>query len=301
MVVLLLSVVGTLASLGGVYAIVDSRRNRRVKALGFEHTGPIALAAAPGHEQDYQITIHYRPSVEGPDEVISAAYVTYLRFANFGREPIRSQDIAPANPLRVQVEGVRVLDISLAGVHRDVSQIDLAELELGEEKSHADVRFDFLDKDDGGLVRILSTGKKGAEINLVGDIIGMPLGIVRTDKPVPGKSRWGKIGVGLYASLQVVALLLALFAIQQTTGDWSDIWLFVVPFVAVIGPGLIAIAVSETIWPTRNKGGQYPQELALPRWLLRSAGFPRGAYPDFLAEEEIDSGERAAVEPRSRS
>lgn len=283
MIIALISVIGTLASLGGIYAIVDNRRNRRVKALGYEDTGPFPLATASRHEQDYELTIHYRAGPAGEDEVIEAAYVTYLRFANFGKEPIRKQDIAPANPLRVQVSGVRVLDISLAGVRREVAQISLGELDLREEKACVALSFDFLDQEDGGLIRILSTDQKDQDIELVGDIIGMPTGVFRTDKPIRASERWGKVGVGLFLAVQVAAMVLAAYVVKLVTGDWMDAWLLLLPIGVIIGPGLLALIVSETVWPNRTKAVQYPQELALPRWLRRSAMLRERVmpYPEF--------------------
>lgn len=286
MVIALISVVGALASLGGVYAIFDNRRNRRIKALGYEDTGPFPLATASRHEQDYQLTIHYRAGPTSKDEVIEAAYVTYLRFANFGREPIRREDIAPSNPLLVKVSGVRVLDITLAGVNREVAQVGLGDLVLQEEGAFATISFDFLDYEDGGLIRILTTDRKDAEIDLMGDVIGMPSGVFRTDGSVNSKNRWSKIGVGLYAAMQLLAIVGAAYVVKLVTGDLFDAWLMVLPVAALLVPAILAFVVSQTIWPNRAKVMQYPQRLAPPGWLARAAMFRERPmpYPDYLDE-----------------
>jgi hypothetical protein len=273
--------------------------------LGFEDNGPFPLATASSHEQDYQLTIHYRAGAADEDEVIEAAYVTYLRFANFGKEPIRSQDIAPANPLRVRVTGTRVLDISLAGVRREVTQVRTGDPDLGEEESSATVSFDFLDQEDGGLIRILSTDRKAKSIELVGDIIGMPAGVFRTGQPIRASDRWGKVGVGLYLAAQLAAVAVAAYVVQLATGNWADAWLLLLPIGVMLVPGLLALVVSETIWPNRTKTVQYPQELALPRWLRRSAmlrapGRPM-PYPEFFDEDELEAEAVAAEGPSTRS
>src|SRR4051794_24500806 len=109
----LLTLIGVVGSLVGVWAFIDARRSRRMKLLTFEQSPPFPLATARGHSTDYELSIHYKS--DAGDEVVEAAFVSYLQFANFGREPIRREDIAPSNPLRVEITGGRVLDISLSG------------------------------------------------------------------------------------------------------------------------------------------------------------------------------------------
>lgn len=272
MLILVLSIIAALASLAGVYAIVDNRRNRRIKLLAYEEAGPIPLATTEHHEQSYKLEIVYRPAENEPEERIEAAFVTYLRFANFGREPIRATDIAHANPLRIEVEGIRALDISLAGTCRDVSQISVGKPDLGDTHARADVTFDFLDFEDGGIVRVLTAGwRPDAKIRLVGDIIGMRAGIARTDeRPRRGKL-WGKIGLAAFAISEVVAFAAVVVVFHQVDGSWADTWLIVLPFAALVIPIFAAIVISDTIWPGASSRRQYPKELALPRWL---AGFP---------------------------
>lgn len=266
--VAIILIIGTLASLVGVYAIVDNRRNRRVKALAYEYVGAIPLATASRHEQDYELAVVYRSGEGQPEERIEAAYVTYLRFANFGKEPIRAVDIAPANPLRIEVEGVRVLDISLSSTCRDVSQVTVGRPDLGDSRATANVSFDFLDYEDGGMVRILTAGW-GSEVKLqlTGDIIGMRGGIMRTDAEPPHKEVWGKIGVGAFIASEVAAFAATAYVFKLVAGSWADVWLMILPLVALVAPAFVAAIISDTIWPSSTKRKAYPKALALPRWL----------------------------------
>src|SRR5438128_241706 len=95
----------------------------------------------------------------GDEERITSAYVHFLRLANFGREPIRREDIAPHSPLRIEVHGARVLEVALEAVRRPVCNISVqreAPAELEAEAETATVEFDFLDHLDGGVFRILT-------------------------------------------------------------------------------------------------------------------------------------------------
>ena len=265
MIALTLTILGAVGSLVGLLAYVDTRRSRRVKLLAYEHTSPFPLATARQHASDYELSIHYKGADGEEEEVIEAAFVTYLRFANFGKEPIRAGDIAPTNPLRVEVEGVRVLDIALAGTRREVNQIELDAPELNPEISKANIKFDFLDLQDGGLIRVLSTDRD-AKIQLVGDIIGMPEGITRTDQPI-AKGPWGKIGFGVWVLAELAAFAVVMYIYRSVQGSWSHVWLLALPFVAFLLPAFGALIASETIWPTRVRTRPYPEELRPPRWL----------------------------------
>lgn len=285
----ILAVVGVLGTGIGVWAFVDTRRNRRIKLLAYEHTAPFPLATARRHTTDYELSIQYR-TAEGKREVIDAAFVTYLFFANFGKEPIREADIAPSNPLRIEVEGGRVLDISLSGANRDVNRISVEEIKLGATSSAAKIRFDFLDFKDGGLIRVLATSRR-IKIRLVGDIIGMPEGVRRTDQPT-AKGPWGKIGFGLWVTSEIIALAGAVYIYRLAQGGLENVWVLGLPFLALLIPAAVAMVLAVTVWPLRAGARSYPKELLPPRqFLLRD---PMAVeYPEFfLLDGEGHRGDR---------
>jgi hypothetical protein len=218
-------------------------------------------------ERDYTLSIHYQAPGEA-EEVVEAAFVTYVRFANVGREPIRRADIAAANPLRIAASGGRVLDISLVRQRREVNLVEVAAPEISGNDASARITFDFLDHRDGGVVRVLSTTPKTA-VRLVGDIIGMPSGIVRSDEAA-GKNIWGKLGFLLWVLGEAGTMAIAATFTRQLAGNCADVLTLAVPaallfFVAFILPVVAAIAVSG-LWPSQRLR-KYPEDLALPKWL----------------------------------
>jgi hypothetical protein len=302
-----LTILGVIGSVVGVLAFFDARRNRRIKLLMYEQTAPFPLATTRGDDNDYELSIHYKRG-DGGEEVIDAAFVTYLVFANFGKEPVRAQDIAASNPLRIEVEDTRVLDISLAGSHRDVNGIHLSSANLGDQTSSAEIKFDFLDYRDGGLIRVLSTGR-AKKLSLRGDIIGMPDGMARSDQP-RAQGPWGKMLFGFWLFTQALALAAVAYVYKQVENSWDHVWVLVLPFAALVLPGVCvvgAVMLSDAIWPTRTHSASYPQELSPPGWIRRAMRIPPEEdvlYPEFPVEEdEIVDGHpvnaRMPVDPPS--
>jgi hypothetical protein len=218
----------------------------------------------------YQLAVVYTKA-GGQDERIDAAFVHFLRFANFGREPIRREDIAPHNRLRIQVEGTRVLDFAIEAVRRSVCAIALEQNIPSGEFEEANVDFDFLDYHDGALVRILTISPP-KRVELVGDIVGMPAGIVRADE-VRKRPFLGWVGgtLSVLGVLGVLALTAAIF--RWVTGSWSNVWLLALPLVGLVLLLTLIIAISETIWP--KSGLQFPKEL-----VMRLRGYPPAMFLD---------------------
>lgn len=262
-----IGLIGGVASIAGlVYAIYYARQTRKVKLLVFDTSMSVPLATAVSPENDYKLSITFRRG-DLPEEKIKSAHVRFLRFANLGKEPIRREDIAPANPVAVIVQGVRTLDISLAGVTRSVNKLEISELSISEDVSRAEIEFDFLDYQDGGVIKILTQGGKGST-RLSGDIIGMPSGI----KPASDVRSFGvlnTIGCSLGVIMQLAALALMFYTFYWATGSWRGVWLLVLPFLALFVPVIIFAIVASTIWP--DQGLSFPSTLSLPNWFRRLA------------------------------
>lgn len=281
-----IGIIGSIASIIGLYALVQSRTNRRIKALLYEATPSFALASAAS-DSGYRLSILYEQP-DQPAETVRAAYVTFLRLANFGREPIRQEDIASANPLRVAVRMVRgkVLDIGLESSRREVCRVAVEPMQSvtkpgrtlvtrrgGRERrirrtitlTSAAITFDFLDHHDGAAVRILSS-EEPESVELLGDIIGMPAGIGRSGHPEE-KGLWGRVGFALFCVAETAAVALSFLLFRLVTGAWHDVWLLVVLPAAVVTVGIITVVVAMTIWPSNAR--KFPDELELPRWAMR--------------------------------
>lgn len=258
-------VAGAASIIGLALAIVYAgRAAERSKALVYEaQLSPFPLASAKSLA-DYNLSVVFRATT-GKEERIEDAYLQYLRLANLGREPIRRGDIAPANPLRLQVEGARILDISLEAVHREVSNLTLGPLKVSGDTATVAVTFDFLDFQDGALIKIL-TSEVPDSASVVGDIVGMPDGI-KTAAELSKRNLSGIVGGAVSFIFYLSALALTPFTFRWVTGSWENVWILVLPFVALIVPGVIIAVVGSTIWPKGKP--TFPREL-IGRRRLRS-------------------------------
>lgn len=270
---------GVASIVGLVYAVASWKRDQaREKRLVFATRGgpPLARSRSLG---DYELKVLFKQG--GTSEEVTSAFVTYGTLANLGREPIRRVDIAPANPLVLHVAGARVLSMELEKATRAVCQIALADRETVDDAVRYPVSFDFLDKGDGALIRILTDGRPDS-VDLLGDVIGMPSGVARAPK-YKKKSK-----VLSYAQ---VVLNLALFVVPQLfVGIWFVrtvdrplylLWL-AAPVVLLIVSIILALVLDEAISPT-PKPFKFPKVLS-PRhdhadWVLH-AHMMRG-FPDY--------------------
>jgi hypothetical protein len=271
----------------GSYAIYDQRHNRRIKRLVYSKT-TVPLATAFKNDEGYRVSIQVERPGE-PARTFDGAYLTFVRFANFGREPIRRQDIAPANPLvveaRMDAPG-EILDISVSSTSRTVTSIALGETTNSGQIATSAVTFDFLDYHDGGIIRVLSSARP-RDVTLSGDIIGMRGGIVPPNQPRSRPRKvMGWIGVGLFIGAWVATVVASVLAFRWVTGAWTNAWLLVLPPLAfVLVPLLVAGII--TLFEGRTKG--FPPELAYPKWIQRVRPGP-WAY-EFDEGTETESGE----------
>jgi len=239
----------------------------------------VPLATAQSPEDEYSLSVIFKRKGE-MEERISSANVQFLIFANLGKEPIRRCDIAPANPLRINIDGERTLDIALSSSSRTVAGIDIANIELGKEHTQAELTFDFLDFQDGGVIKILTEGES-AKINMSGDIIGMPEGIRRCDE-IRNLGLLNKIGGVLSFFLLSLAVVLVPFAYRWITASWQHVWVLMLPFVAMIAPAIIIAIIASTIWPSKKVS--LPKSLRLPPWFTRMPMYIFHRHPEMQRE-----------------
>jgi hypothetical protein len=262
-------IVAGIATFAGIgLAIYYGRREgSRQKILGYEGSiSPIPVASSASLES-YDLEVVFKPRGQPPRN-IDTAFAHYLRFANFGREPIRREDFAPANPLRVVVDGTEVLDARVEATRRDVNRIELGRITAEESSASIAVTFDFLDYLDGAVVRLLTTSRPNS-VEMAGDIIGMPGGIKTTSELRGRRSLWGPLGVVLAILFEVATLALCVFAFHWIVGEWGTAWILILPIVALIAPFLISLFVGDTVWP--KPGPHFPAELR--------RRLPFGRYP----------------------
>jgi hypothetical protein len=269
-------VLGVVGVVGIVYTVYYGRRSQKKKLMVYEVSRPIVLAQAFSPEDDYKLSVLLERK-GSTTEKIDSVYTTFLKFANLGKETIRGNDIAPANPLRVTAEGSRILDMRVAGITRKVNNVVLRNQVMDVERASAYVDFDFLDYQDGALVKILSVRRRG-NISLEGDIIGMPEGIKNIEEIHPGSktrdiSAWWLLG-GL-----IVAVFLSGFIFYKVIGDWRSAWLMIVPLGLVAAVVALLLLIEDPPWSKRKSS--FPKSLDLPGW-----GHPF-VSPLFMARREL--------------
>lgn len=284
----ILGIFGTLISVVGlIYAWIVARRSDRKKIFTYDVTSPLPLASVLPNRIEHRLSIVYER--EGADPVnVQGAYLRFIKIGNLGKEPIRREDIASSDPLRIVIRGPKVLDIATASVSRDVINFkidryeesemlnDLHPTRFKELVTVSTISFDFLDYQDGAIIKIL-TDKRRASIGVVGTIIGMPEGIHSFDD-INKRPYLGKIGVILFLVTELACISGALYFIYLFVGTWKYLWFVLLLLGAFFIPAGVAAIVNATIWP---KGRQWPKTLILPHWFTMRTR----PQPDFLIEE----------------
>lgn len=259
---LISGIVGTVITIASfIYGIVVTQRSRQAKILKYERLPPAPMAGAISKESGYSIKIVY----EGPQKstkTVDSVFVQYLRFTNFGQIPIKNDDSAKSDPLRIEVEGGKILDIALASVTRDVCQISLGVATQIEDKTVSNINFEFLDYLDGGLVQVVTEGEH-SQVSLCGTIIGMPKGITKASR---GRTSLGfpDPGCVIPLAIQVIALIAVPFIYRQLNGSWDGVWLMFLPVGALILP--IAFTMLIVIPILFRDGISFPKRLTPPSW-----------------------------------
>jgi len=110
---------------------------------------------------------------------IPRATAANICFWNAGRKTIRRSDIASADPLRAEiVTDDKILAAKIVTTSRDVITAQIVEVS----PKMVCLSFDFLDKGDGILLRVLHTGHAPADCQLKGTIKGVPKGLRQAKK-----------------------------------------------------------------------------------------------------------------------
>lgn len=285
-IIAILGAIGTFVGLA--LTIIYSRRADRRKILVYDVAPPLALATILPDRTEHRLSIVYEREGAPPMNV-RGAYLRFIQLGNLGKEPVRLDDIAPGDPLRLEVANVKVLDMAVSAVSRDIINFHVAPFsELPSGKTSSLISFDFLDSQDGAVIRVL-TDNPTARFRVSGTVIGMPQGILQMDDL--GKNRLlNTIGCGLAVLLQLSAIAGALFIFRTVTGGWSLLWIFLLPFGALFLPAIIVAIVSSTIWP---KGPQWPRTLNIPDWFVSTYSTRRDIYG--YRELEADLMDRQAL------
>lgn len=131
--------------------------------------------------------------------------ITNIAFWNAGRETIRKEDIAKADPLKIVVnDKYEILDSEVIKMTNDANLVEA----IKENNKSFIITFDYLDKGEGAVIRVIHTGQLLKDIDFIGKIIG-----AGTPKQVPR-------GVGMTKRSAAFCLFLLLIIIILVIDLW---------------------------------------------------------------------------------
>jgi hypothetical protein len=104
--------------------------------------------------------------------------VSKVVFWNAGSDTLENSDIVKANPIRICCAGdIQLLDAEVLSANNKSSQFLI---ELAHSENEALIKFDYLDKDQGGVIQVVHTGLRSSDLAVIGDIKGAKLKKIRT-------------------------------------------------------------------------------------------------------------------------
>lgn len=259
---LIIGIFGTLLTIISlIYAIIVTQRNVTKKSLEYECLSPVPMTSSISKESSNSIKIIFT-SPKMQERVVDNIVIQFIRLTNFGKIPMRREDLIQNDPLRIEVEGENVLDISIAKVSRNACQISIGPILLQGETTISKIDFEFLDLFDGALIQIISENRP-SKPRLFGTIIGMPKGI--REREVPKSSR-GISNAGCIIPLLIQILFLAAvpFIYFRLNNSWDGVWMLLIPIAALIIP-LILVILFLVLIEFRDKK-KHPMYLDPPEW-----------------------------------
>ncbi|MCK4736873.1 MAG: hypothetical protein KAT65_30755 [Methanophagales archaeon] len=126
-------------------------------------------------------------SIESLEMLYSGEHIenltaTKIALWNAGHDTINSQDIASAAPLTVHIKGGKILDAKVD----QKNPANKFSVDIADDKSYATIQFDYIDKNEGVVIRLFHTGKSSEDIEINGKIkgVGKPIPILVPPPPL---------------------------------------------------------------------------------------------------------------------
>lgn len=146
----------------GVLATVLYLRSKKEKVPNIIIRGYPLISVFMGEVLPESISLTY----EG--KPIKNLWVTDVTFWNSGKEPIRAGDVPSTDPITIRLLHGEILD---AKVTKKSSDSTLFECNRAQPNS-VEMSFEYLDQNDGGVIRLFHTGRKGSDVVFGGKVIG---------------------------------------------------------------------------------------------------------------------------------
>lgn len=179
-----MGVAGVVLGVAGLaFGIYSHSRNRVVSALWYATDEDIRLdphepAAKRRTGLLGEVSVQYRGE---PVSVVSRAYVGIM---NRGTRTLRRDDHVAKDPLRITCrDGGIVLNAAVIKITRDANGLAVRP---NPSREGISIDFDYLERNDGGVIEVLHTGGKGS-LHLEGSLMDVPSlsyrGQLRLDRP----------------------------------------------------------------------------------------------------------------------
>lgn len=138
---------------------------------------------------------------------VSTLSVSTILFWNAGRSTLDKTDIATANPPRIVAkEGVMILEGTVVEMNNPSSDFSI---QLDAEGKSLTLLFEYLDNDNGAVIRVIHTGSSASNVHITGALKG-----VKAIKQVRN-FEWIRATVLSLSMLTMTIMLLALPGVSQ--------------------------------------------------------------------------------------
>lgn len=151
-----------LAIFAVVMAIFFYVRSRRSKV-------PLYTKRSFNIIQDFSTKLSYL-TVQYKNETVDNLTITKLAFWNDGRQTINMIDIAEADPLRISaIHNSKILSAEVIYSRNPANRFRISDIE---QYTSTKLLFDYLDRNEGGVIQIIHTGKSSKDIEVKGTVKG---------------------------------------------------------------------------------------------------------------------------------
>jgi hypothetical protein len=182
----------------GLFGLVIAARGRRIRAPRYAVRSYSIVDDFLARVPDAALLYRGQP--------VRALSLAFVAFWNGGRETMRREDVAQADPIVLRATGVhRILDAVVIQCSSDSIGFRIGP--SNSKDSDRSIHFDYLDKDDGAVIKVFHTGTGPGALAVDGTIMGGGHPRLRQG---PSETALGYVQVARLTALGVLALTVLL-------------------------------------------------------------------------------------------
>ena len=152
-----------IAIIGIVLAVIFYLKSKKIKSPYYAIRSIILIKDLISKIESLEMVFRGKP--------IKNLTVTKLAFWNGGNDTINYQDIPNTEPLTINVKkGIEILDAKVLYVQNPANQFSISP---SDDHSFVKLQFEYIDKDEGGVIQIIHTGISEEDIDIRGKIKGV--------------------------------------------------------------------------------------------------------------------------------